>query len=104
MILILLETASRPPVELFWKANSFDHFNHVYNLMRDCNTRVEMLLKKNNRPYFMPKDVIVKIGIVGDYTKDNVNLISKRAGRIYSHNIYLLKKTKQISLFFFQNL
>lgn len=39
----------------------------------------------------MPKDVMVKIGIVGDYTEDNVNLISKRPGSIFLHNILLAK-------------
>lgn len=34
----------------------------------------------------MPKDVIVKIGIVGDYTEDDVKHISKGPGRINSHN------------------
>lgn len=55
--------------------------------MRDCKTRVEKLLTENDLAYPMPKDVIVKIGIVCDYTKENVNLISKRPGSILLHTI-----------------
>lgn len=72
---------------LLWKAKYYEHFHYVYNLVRDCKSRVQKLLKKNDMPYPMPKDVIVKIGIVGDYTQDNVKLISKRQGSIYSLNI-----------------
>lgn len=48
-------------------------------------TRVVKLLPENDLAYPMPKDVIVKIGIVGDYTEDNVKHISKRPGSINSH-------------------
>lgn len=48
-------------------------------------TRVAKLLKNNDPAYQMPEDVFVKIGIVGHHTKNNVNLISKRPGSIYSH-------------------
>lgn len=91
--MILLETASRPSIKyLFWRAKYYEHFHYVYNLVRDCKTRVEkLLLKKNDLTYPMPKDVMVKIGIVGDYTEDNVNLISKRPGSIFLHNILLAK-------------
>lgn len=33
---------------------------------------------KNDLVYLMFKDVIVKIGIVGDYIEDNIKLILKR--------------------------
>lgn len=86
IILILLDAASRPSVEyIYWKAKHFDHFHYMYGLARDCMTRVEKLLKNNDPACQMPKDVTVKIGIVGHHTEDNVNLISKRPGSIYSH-------------------
>lgn len=88
IILILLDTASGPSVKnLFWKAKDFEHFHHVYSLVRDYKTRVEWLLENNGLAYQMPEDLAVKIGIVGRYTEDNVNLISKRPGSIYLHNI-----------------
>lgn len=46
----------------------------------------------------MPKDVIVQTGIVGDYTEDNIKLISKKQGIIYLYNICL--ETKQSSFLF----
>lgn len=85
-ILILSEGASIPSVKyLLWKAKYYEHFHYVYNLVRDCRTRVVKLLPENDLAYPMPKDVIVKIGIVGDYTEDNVKHISKRPGNINSH-------------------
>lgn len=47
----------------------------------------------------MPKDVIVKIGIVGDYTEDNVKLISERPGSIFIHNILLANKNRADIIF-----
>lgn len=47
----------------------------------------------------MPKDVIVKIGIVGDYTEDNVKLISERPGSIFIHNILLAYKNRADIIF-----
>lgn len=67
---------------LFWKGKYYEHFHYVDNLVKDCKTRVDMLQMKNDLAYPMPKDVIVKIGIVGDYTEDNIKLISKRQGSI----------------------
>lgn len=48
-------------------------------------TRVEKLLKNNDPAYQMPEDVIVKIGIVGHHTKENLDLLSKKPGSISSH-------------------
>lgn len=74
--------SSRPSVKyLLWKAKYYEHFLYVYNLVRDCKTRVEKLLTENDLANPMPKDVIVKIGIVGDYTEDDVKHISKRPGK-----------------------
>lgn len=50
--------------------------------MRDCKICVEKLFLENDLVYLMFKDVIVKIGIVCDYIKENVNLILKRLGSI----------------------
>lgn len=40
----------------------------------------------------MPEDVIIKIGIVGNFTEDNVKLISKRSGSALSLNAFIMKK------------
>lgn len=39
----------------------------------------------------MFEDLVVKIGIVGCYIEDNVNLILKRLGSIYLYNIWFVK-------------
>lgn len=39
----------------------------------------------------MPEDVVIKIGIVGNFTKDNVKLILKRSGRALSLNAFIIK-------------
>lgn len=39
----------------------------------------------------MPEDVVIKIGIVGNFTNDNVKLISKRSGSDLSLNAFVMK-------------
>lgn len=55
----------------------FDHFHYVYNLIRNCESRVENIhLSKEKKRNLMPKDVVIKIGIVGIFHEDNLHLIS----------------------------
>lgn len=80
----LSEATSKPSIRyLLGKAICFQHFDYVYNLVRDCKTCVKKLLTEKNLAYPMPKDVIVKIGIIGDYTENGVKLIFKRPGGIF---------------------
>lgn len=67
-----------PICYFFYKpAKDFDHFHYVYNLIRDCKTRVEkILLSKEQKKNFMSTDVVIKIGIAGHFNEDNLNLIS----------------------------
>lgn len=76
---------------LFWHAKHFQHFHYLYNLARDCENRVEKLKQSNDLAKRMPEDVVIKIGIVGNFTKDNVKLISKRSGRALSLNAFIIK-------------
>lgn len=55
-------------------------------MVRDCKICVENLLIENDLVNLMFKDVIVKIGIVGDYIEDDVKYILKRLGRINLYN------------------
>lgn len=55
-------------------------------MVRDCKICVEKLLIENDLVNLMFKDVIVKIGIVGDYIEDDVKYILKRLGRINLYN------------------
>lgn len=51
--------------------------------MRDCHDHIEGLRKASDRANFMAKDVVIKIGIVGEFTEDKLNLLSKRRGKVY---------------------
>lgn len=63
----------------FYKPDQcFDHFNFVYNRMRDCKSRVEKILNTNERKNLMSKDVVIKLGIAGNFQEENLDLISRR--------------------------
>lgn len=63
-------------------AKDFKDFFYVYNLTRDCQSRVQWLLKKNDQINTLSKGVVIKIGIAGRFTVDNLNLISKHRGKV----------------------
>lgn len=71
--------SDKPIRYFFYKpAQDFDHFHYVYNLIRECKSRVEKIhLKKKQKISFMSKDVVIKIGIAGDVYEENPNLISR---------------------------
>lgn len=77
---------------LFWHAKHFQHFHYLYNLVRDCENRVEKLKQSKDLTNRMPGDVVIKIGIVGNFTEENVKLISKRSGSALSLNAFIIKK------------
>lgn len=86
------EADSRPSITyLFWHAKHFEHFHYLYKLARDCENRVEKLKQSKNLANRMPEDVVIKIGIVGNFTKDSVKLISKRSGSYLSLNAFVMK-------------
>lgn len=71
---------SDTPIRYFFyqPAQDFEHFHYVYNLIRDCKSRVEkMPFNKEQKDNFMSKDVIIKIGIAGNFHEENLNLISR---------------------------
>lgn len=39
----------------------------------------------------MFEDVVIKIGIVGNFIKDNVKFILKRLGRVLLLNVFIIK-------------
>lgn len=87
------EANPRPSITyLFWRAEHFHHFYYLYNLARDCKYRVEKLKQSKDLANRMPEDVAIKIGIVGNFTEDNVKLISKRSGSALSLNAFIMKK------------
>lgn len=78
---------SDTPIRYFFyqPAQDFEHFHYVYNLIRDCKSRVEkMPFNKEQKEYFMSKDVIIKIGIAGNFHEENLNLISRGTCTVFS--------------------
>lgn len=55
---------------LYCKANRFPHFFYVYNQIYEYKQQLD---KKN----VMPKNVIIKIELVGEFTDDNLQLLPK---------------------------
>lgn len=53
--------------------------------MRDCQDRIEGLRSTRDQVNLIgddAEDVIIKIGIVGEYTEDKLNLLLKRKGKV----------------------
>lgn len=55
---------------LYCKANRFPHFSYVYNQIYEYKQQLD---KEN----VMPKNVIIKIELVGEFTDDNLQLLPK---------------------------
>lgn len=78
IISIIFLISDTPIQYLFYQpGQDFNHFHYVYNLIRNCESRVENIhLSKQQKKNLMPKDVVIKIGIVGFFHEDNLHLIS----------------------------
>lgn len=77
--LIIFFFISDTPIQYFFYKpdQDFSHFYYVYNLIRNCKSRVEnVLLSKEQKNNSMPKDVVIQIGIAGNFYEDNLHLIS----------------------------
>lgn len=75
-------------------AKCFQHFHYIYNLTRNCKSRVEEFQNNNDTTNTMPKGVIIKIGIVGKFTDDNLNLVSKCKGKELMYQTLISKHIK----------
>lgn len=60
----------------FYKASRFTHFEYNYKLMMKCKNRIEEVQEKK----LLSKDVFIQLVIVGSYTRENLQLISKGKG------------------------
>lgn len=75
-------------------AKCFQHFHYIYNLTRNCKSRAEEFQNNNDTTNTMPKGVIIKIGIVGKFTDDNLNLVSKCKGKELMYQTFISKHIK----------
>lgn len=80
IISIIFIISDTPIQYLFYQpGQDFNHFHYVYNLIRNCESRVENIhLSKEQKKNLMSKDVVIKIGVVGIFHEDNLHLISGR--------------------------
>lgn len=71
---------SVPQIQYFYYKDDkyFEHFHYVYNLMKDCKSRLEKIQGRQEGTCFMSKEVIIKIGIAGYIHEDNLSLIPRR--------------------------
>lgn len=69
------------PHVLFYKMKQFRHFQYVYNQTADCESRVQKLQNDIVSTNQMAKDILIKIRILGDFSDEDLNLISKSEGR-----------------------
>lgn len=73
----LIENEQDSSIKYFYiKAKHFEHFHYVNNWAKDCELRLEKLIRdENGRKKLSDKDVLIKV--VGNLTEDNLNLLSK---------------------------
>lgn len=83
---------------LFYKMKQFRHFQYVYNQTADCKSRVQKLQNDVVSTNQMAKDIFIKIRILGDFSDEDLNLISKSEGRVIM--IYHNKKKMYYRVFF----
>lgn len=79
---LISETKSKLPVYIFYKAKYFQAFHYYCKLVRHCRSRTEKVLKSKDRGNVITENVFIKIGIMGEFTDDDLKLISKRSGNI----------------------
>lgn len=73
----LIENERDSPIKfLYINTKHFQHFSYVNNLAKDCELRLEKVINDKNRRKCM-SDKEIMIGIVGNHTVDNLNLLSK---------------------------
>lgn len=66
---------------IYISAKHFDHFQYVYKLTRNCTHRLVNVCTKEDLKDFMSEDVYIRITVVGDFTEENLKLLSKGKGK-----------------------
>lgn len=85
LLYAISEAESKSSVQYFYyKAKHFEHFHYVYNLTRDCYDRIlKRLRRTNDRRNCMADDVVIKIGVVGEFSEEKLNFLSQRRGKVF---------------------
>lgn len=74
---VLIKKEQDSSIKYFYiNAKHFQHFHYVNNLAKDCELRLEKVIRDENRRKCMSdKDVMIKV--IGNLTNKNINLLSK---------------------------
>lgn len=93
ILFISEEVTIQPITYIYHKSGSvFKSFTYLYHLTRNCKSRVDLMRIITNNAVSMPKHFMIKIGIAGTFTSDDLKLISKRTGKdLFYNSITLLK-------------
>lgn len=66
------------PVDFIYiSTKHLDHFQYVYTLTRNLTYRLVNVCTSEDLSDFRSEDVLIKIEVVGHYTEENLNLLSK---------------------------
>lgn len=76
--LIEKEAESKPCRQyLYCKAEEFEHFHFIYDQIWEYKQRLDNENKKDDLTIVMPKNVVVRIELVGKFTNDDLQLLPR---------------------------
>ena len=67
---------------MFYKSKSFQHFDYLSNLIKNCSSRVGKI-PNMVRETQVPSSDMIKIRYIGHVTADNMKSVSKRKGNVF---------------------
>lgn len=66
------------PVDyIYISTKHLGHFQYVHTLARNCTHRMVNVCTSEDLSDFRSEDVLIRIGVVGEYTEENLKLLSK---------------------------
>lgn len=73
-------TEPKIPIDyVYLKAKEFQHFHYILNMTRGCIPRMEKVRKTEDEANIvLSEDFLIRIGIIGKYTDQNLGLLSKK--------------------------
>lgn len=81
--LSLSEAESKPCRQyLYYKAEEFKHFHFIYGLICEYKEELDNENIKHDLTTVMPKNVVIRIELVGQFTNDNLKLLPR--GKVVS--------------------
>lgn len=76
--LSLSEAESKPCRQyLYCKAEEFEHFHFIYNQIWEYKQQLDNENRRHDLTIVMPKNVVIRIELVGKFTIDNLQLLPR---------------------------